>query len=49
MLEIWKQPDNEEYESSLEWLGGEFDPEYFDKNEVNELLKENDYECIEIW
>lgn len=48
MLEILKQPDHEEYESFIEWLGEEFDPEYFDKDEVNELLNEKDYGCIEL-
>ena len=49
MLEILKQPDHDEYESSMEWLGGEFDPEYFNMNEVNEMLKTIDYGCIDIW
>jgi len=48
MLEILKQPDNEEYDSYIEWLGGEFDPEYFDKDDVNDLLGEQDYGCIEL-
>lgn len=48
MLEILKQPDHEEHESFIEWLGDEFDPEYFDKDEVNELLREKDYGCIEL-
>jgi hypothetical protein len=39
MLEILKQPDHEEYESYIDWLGEEFDPEYFDKDEVNRLLQ----------
>jgi hypothetical protein len=47
MLEILKQPDHEEYKSFIEWLGDEFDPEYFDKDEINELLREKDYGCIE--
>ncbi len=38
MLEILKQPDHEEYESFIEWLGEKFDSEHFDKDEVNELL-----------
>jgi hypothetical protein len=38
MLEILKHPDHEEYESYLEWLGDEFDPEHFDKDEVNRWL-----------
>ncbi len=46
MLEILKQPDHEEYESYIEWLGGEFDPEYFDKDKVNELLREKNYGCF---
>jgi len=48
MLEILKDPDHEEYESYIEWLGEEFDPTYFDKDEVNELLREKDYGCIEL-
>jgi hypothetical protein len=39
MLDILKQPTHEEYEEYLEWLGDEFVPEYFDKNEVNKILK----------
>ncbi|MDZ7725918.1 MAG: plasmid pRiA4b ORF-3 family protein [candidate division KSB1 bacterium] len=31
MLDILKDPDHKEYESTIEWLGGEFDPKYFDK------------------
>lgn len=48
MLDILKQPDHEEYESYIEWLGGEFDPEYFNKNEINEMLRKRDFGCIEI-
>ena len=39
MLEILQQPDHEEYEDYLDWLGDEFDPEYFNIDEVNKLLK----------
>jgi len=39
MLEILKQPDHEEYGSYIEWLGEEFDPEYFDIDAVNQLLR----------
>lgn len=39
MLEVLKDPSHEQYESYIEWLGGEeFDPEFFDKNEINELF-----------
>lgn len=47
MLEILKQPDHEEYESFIDWLGDDFDPEYFDKDEVNDLLKKKQFGCIE--
>ena len=39
MLEILKHPDHEQYKEYIEWLGEEFDPKYFDKNEINEMLK----------
>jgi hypothetical protein len=39
LVEILKQPEHEEYESYIEWLDGEFDPEYFDKDAVNQALR----------
>ena len=47
MLEILEQPDHEEYESFIEWLGGKFEPEYFDLEEINELLSEDNYGLFE--
>ncbi len=47
MLEVLKQPDHKEYESYMEWLGDEFDPEYFDKEKVNDLLKKRDFGCFD--
>ncbi len=49
MLEILKHPDHEEYEEYVEWLGKEFDPKYFDKNEINEMLKTKDFGCFELF
>jgi len=46
MLKILKQPDHEEYDSYLEWLGGKFDPEYFDMDEINKKLRRKDFGCI---
>ncbi|MCF8307962.1 MAG: plasmid pRiA4b ORF-3 family protein [Bacteroidales bacterium] len=46
MLEIFQQPDHEEYESYMEWLEDDFDPEYFDKDKINKRLKKKDYGCI---
>jgi hypothetical protein len=37
---------HKQYEEIMEWLGGEFDPDYFDKNEINEMLKTPDYGCV---
>jgi len=39
-------PEHEEYEDMIEWLGDDFDPEYFDLGEINKLLKKKDYGCI---
>ncbi|HRK26353.1 MAG TPA: plasmid pRiA4b ORF-3 family protein [Chitinophagales bacterium] len=39
LLTILSQPDHEQYEDMLEWVGEDFDPEYFDKTEVNEALQ----------
>lgn len=35
MLEIMKDPDHEEYEDTVSWLGEDFDPEYFDPKDVS--------------
>lgn len=40
LLEIVDNPEHEEYEMFIEWLGGEFDPEEFDLEEVNQALRE---------
>ncbi len=34
LLEIIAKPDHERYEEMLDWLGGDFDPEHFDIEEV---------------
>jgi hypothetical protein len=34
LLEVLSNPEHEEYETMLEWVGGEFDPEHFEVNEV---------------
>ena len=39
MLEILKDPKHEEYEYYNEWLGGDFDPEEFDVDEVNSCFE----------
>jgi hypothetical protein len=49
MLEIIKHPDHEEYEDYIDWLEEEFDPKYFDKNEINEMLKTQNYGGFEFF
>ncbi len=39
-LEALQDPEHEEHESYLEWIGGDFDPEAFDLDEVNETLSD---------
>ncbi|NOY58369.1 MAG: plasmid pRiA4b ORF-3 family protein [Calditrichaeota bacterium] len=39
MLKILANPKDPEYEEWLEWVGDDFDPEEFDVDEVNEILK----------
>ena len=34
-LEAIRDPKHEEHESMLEWIGGQFDPEAFDVDELN--------------
>ncbi len=39
-------PKHEDYESMMEWLGGNFDPEHFDIDEINNNLRQKDYGCL---
>lgn len=39
LLKILLDPDHEEYEEIKEWLSDDFDPERFDIEEINEMLK----------
>ena len=39
LLETLKDPSDPEYEETLEWIGEEFDPEFFDLDEINDELK----------
>ena len=48
ILKILRNPTHEEYESYIVWLGGKFDPEYFNLKKVNKMLRSKDYGCIEL-
>lgn len=47
MLEILKDTDHEEYEEYIDWLSDEFDPTYFDIEEVNDMLGSEDFGTID--
>jgi len=49
LLEIMADPEHEEYEDMMDWLGGEFDPTAFDKEEVNDSLGDEDFGVISLW
>jgi hypothetical protein len=38
-LEAIRDPDHPEHDDMLEWIGGEFDPEAFDLDEINAALE----------
>lgn len=38
-LDAINDPNHEEHDEKLEWIGGEFDPEAFDIDEINEELE----------
>ena len=38
-LEAIKDPNHEEHQEMLDWIGGSFDPDEFDLQEVNRALK----------
>ena len=48
ILEVLKDPDNERYEEMIDWVGDDFDPKHFDKDEVNELLMQDDFGFIDL-
>lgn len=49
LLEILSQPKHLDYEEYFEWYGGEIDPENFDKEDINEALREEDYGCFDMF
>jgi len=47
-IKVLKNKNHPDYEFIREWMGGEFDPEYFNITEVNELLQEENYGCFDV-
>lgn len=44
-LEAVSNPENEDHEEMVEWIGDKFDAEYFNIKKINEMLKEGNYGC----
>jgi len=40
LIETIQDPSHPEHKDMLEWVGGEFDPEHFDMEEINAILLE---------
>jgi len=49
LLEIIKNPAHKEYEEYIDWLGDEFDPKDFEKDEINVMLKTKNFGCYEFF
>ncbi len=43
MLRVLRNPNNREYESFINWLGGDFNPREFDITKVNKQLAKRNY------
>jgi len=46
LLEIISNPKHPDFDEKIEWLGENFDPEYFDMDEVNSMLKGKNFGCM---
>jgi hypothetical protein len=46
ILEIMKKPGTKKYVEMQEWLEFEFEPEYFNSEEINAYLQEEDFGCF---
>jgi len=46
LLTVISNPRHEEYEEMMKWTGGNFDPESFDKETINDLLKKEDFGIV---
>jgi hypothetical protein len=49
LLEILNNPEHEQYNEMMEWVGDYFAPEEFNLDEVNESLREKNFGCIELF
>lgn len=45
LLKIISNKKNDDFEETMTWLGGKFDPENFNITQKNKLLKQKDFGC----
>ncbi len=49
LLEALKNPEHERHEELTEWVSEYFNPEEFSKDAINDLLKKDDYGCLDMF
>ncbi len=47
MVKTIANPKNKDYKETIDWLREDFDPKYFNKDEINELLMSEDYGVLD--
>ncbi len=48
LLKALKNPNKKNYKEIIEWIGDSYDPEIFDIQNINKLLKKKDFGCIDL-
>jgi len=46
LLEKLQDPKSPGYSQAADWLGTEYDPEYFDREEINSMLRSKNFGCF---
>lgn len=49
LLEIIRNPEHPDYEDMIDWIGEDYNSDYFDLNDVNKLLRMKDYGCFSMF
>ncbi len=49
LLETLNNPEAKNYEETIEWVGEDFDPEYFNKDEINDKLRSKNFGCFDFY
>jgi len=46
LLKVISDPKNDDYKEMKSWIGDDFDSEYFNKEEISNLLTKKNYGCL---